>query len=640
MIFIDFYTVFDFVDDFVENVVILYDTQQALNTVTIPNSVTSIEWDAFYFVPIENLTMDMTLIPHFTFERTSLKNLTLGNNVTSIGEYAFSNCINLTTAAIPNSVTSIGVGAFMVCINLTSVTIPNSVTSIADYAFNSCEKLTFVTIGNSVTSIGDNAFWGCVNLTSMRFESSKPPVLGLGSLYTPGLFTIYVPWGSKAAYRAEPQLSGVNIVEFGMPCENCGVCAECVPTTTPVSTTSTEFVTTAPTMTVITTDSVTSVNVITTREIITTPSNITTEAVTTITTPPNTTTEVVTTATTLPNPTTESVTTVTTHPNTTAEMATTTTKQSNSITEIITTTTTAPTTITITTSTTFLPICAVCGTSNCQIDHIAQPYRIVCNCDCGVSSTVGKVGHVLGNERISVVDALEILKYIVGFNNAIEICDNARNAATIVSVSVTIADALEILKKLVSIPNLIDNPNMIDEYEVQLIARYGRGEWETNDSPFRSSAVKIKSGANSGSYSATIDTDLGAVGQPDLVSLHLSSIGANFNNTLTNWGSIPFVPMSLEGATVRVTSVVINDVVDTLKSPFEVPLIAKQCADGKNMAAGRVDIPIWCGWLPSTFERFDPVRIRSVQHGAVSDGISFGLMSGRIWKIEVEFLIF
>ena len=79
-------------------------------------------------------------------------------SVTSIGDYAFSNCRVLTLVTIPESVTSIGFHAFDGCSGLTSVTIPNSVTSIDKYAFSGCDGLISVFIPNSVTTIGNKAF--------------------------------------------------------------------------------------------------------------------------------------------------------------------------------------------------------------------------------------------------------------------------------------------------------------------------------------------------------------------------------------------------------------------------------------------------------------------------------------------------
>lgn len=45
---------------------------------------------------------------------------------------------------------------------LKEVTIGNSVTEIGDYAFSDCSGLTSVTIPNSVTEIGSCAFWECI----------------------------------------------------------------------------------------------------------------------------------------------------------------------------------------------------------------------------------------------------------------------------------------------------------------------------------------------------------------------------------------------------------------------------------------------------------------------------------------------
>ena len=48
----------------------------------------------------------------------------------------------------------IGAGAFASCINLTNITIGTNVTTIGDYAFQGCTGLTSITIPNSVISIG------------------------------------------------------------------------------------------------------------------------------------------------------------------------------------------------------------------------------------------------------------------------------------------------------------------------------------------------------------------------------------------------------------------------------------------------------------------------------------------------------
>ena len=91
-------------------------------------------------------------------------------SATKVSSYAFIYCESLTSVVIPNSVTSIGEGAFSGCDNLTSVVIGDSVTSIGNYAFDGCDNLTSVVIDDSVTSIGYYAFSSCSSLSEVYYK--------------------------------------------------------------------------------------------------------------------------------------------------------------------------------------------------------------------------------------------------------------------------------------------------------------------------------------------------------------------------------------------------------------------------------------------------------------------------------------
>ena len=147
----------------------------SLTSITIPNSVTTIRDYAFKFcsslvsVTIPN---SVTTIREYAFyECSSLESVTIPNSVTTIREYAFEKCSSLTSVTIPNNVKTIEFSAFRECSSLTSVTIPNSVTTIERHAFEGCKSLTSVTIPNSVTSIESNAFSGS-GLTSVTIPNS------------------------------------------------------------------------------------------------------------------------------------------------------------------------------------------------------------------------------------------------------------------------------------------------------------------------------------------------------------------------------------------------------------------------------------------------------------------------------------
>src|SRR5476649_2511503 len=71
-------------------------------------------------IPTNINGLTVTSIGENAFADTALTSVTIGTNVTSIGDYAFQNDYSLTSATIPNSVSTIGDAAFTGCNSLTS----------------------------------------------------------------------------------------------------------------------------------------------------------------------------------------------------------------------------------------------------------------------------------------------------------------------------------------------------------------------------------------------------------------------------------------------------------------------------------------------------------------------------------------
>ena len=152
-------------------------------------------------VATEDDSQGLTSIGDYAFSYCSeLTSVTIPDSVTSIGNFAFWYCIGLTSVTIGNGVKSIGDSAFYYCSRLTSITIPDSVTSIGNQAVEFCSGLTSVTIGNGVTSIGREAFYGCDGLTSITMLPTNPPKLDSDAIPS-DVTTITVPAGCSNTYK-------------------------------------------------------------------------------------------------------------------------------------------------------------------------------------------------------------------------------------------------------------------------------------------------------------------------------------------------------------------------------------------------------------------------------------------------------
>ena len=109
---------------------------------------------------------------------TSITKVTIGEGVTSVGNYAFYDCTLLFSVSLPSTLKTIGECSFSGCSTIVDFTVPSGVTTIGAYAFSGCSSLNEIDLGTGVTTINQNAFSSCASLTSIVFPDS---VTTLGS---------------------------------------------------------------------------------------------------------------------------------------------------------------------------------------------------------------------------------------------------------------------------------------------------------------------------------------------------------------------------------------------------------------------------------------------------------------------------
>lgn len=147
---------------------LFYDTPK-LQKVTIPNTVTSIEWAAFKSSGIQEVSIPntVTTIGSEAFESSKLQQLRLPNSVTTIQDNAFC-AMQLETIVIPASVKVIETRAFALS-KLKSIVIPRNVVEYGDSLFIGCRELTDVTIYADVDVVPSNTFTLCESLKTVTF---------------------------------------------------------------------------------------------------------------------------------------------------------------------------------------------------------------------------------------------------------------------------------------------------------------------------------------------------------------------------------------------------------------------------------------------------------------------------------------
>ena len=94
----------------------------------------------------------------WTEYESMIKSIVIGEGITSIDDFTFRGCSNLTSVSLPSTLTRIGGYAFNRCQGLTTVNFPENLIQIGTSAFANCSSLQNVKLPNSLRVVGNHAF--------------------------------------------------------------------------------------------------------------------------------------------------------------------------------------------------------------------------------------------------------------------------------------------------------------------------------------------------------------------------------------------------------------------------------------------------------------------------------------------------
>lgn len=153
----------------------LFSDYYAVTGIKTSGNVTSVT------VPAEHDGKPVTSIYGYAFENCAVKEITLPESITEIGQGAFKNCKSLESIVIPNSVETLYSETFFGCTSLETVQLSNKLKIIADF-FDGCSALKSISIPASVTSIYGNPFKTCESLTSITADAQNDYFVSRGGV--------------------------------------------------------------------------------------------------------------------------------------------------------------------------------------------------------------------------------------------------------------------------------------------------------------------------------------------------------------------------------------------------------------------------------------------------------------------------
>lgn len=128
-------------------------------------------------------------------QKDDLKEVIAGEEVKTVGVYAFKACRNLERVHLPDSVEGVMEFAFSWCEKLHDVRLPEGIDRIAIQAFVNCSSLKGVKLPDSISLIDDEAFKDCIGLEEILIPESVKTVSANAFTNCRNLKEIRIPAG-------------------------------------------------------------------------------------------------------------------------------------------------------------------------------------------------------------------------------------------------------------------------------------------------------------------------------------------------------------------------------------------------------------------------------------------------------------
>lgn len=193
----------------------------SLKRITLPSTITDIGDEAFYYcwskkevhytgtieqwIKINFDSLFSTPLysgGHLYVNNNELVTNIFFSNITSINDYAFYDCLSVTSVVLPNTLTSLGYCAFNGCTSLESINIPKNLTYIEPFTFSGCNSLENISVDSTNSTYHSNG--NCIIKTS-----TNELVVGCKNSIIPN----YVTTIGSYAFRNLDSLTSIIIPE-------------------------------------------------------------------------------------------------------------------------------------------------------------------------------------------------------------------------------------------------------------------------------------------------------------------------------------------------------------------------------------------------------------------------------------------